>query len=62
MKLSLQAVLERPEAYAIIHRQTRRALVHRFPYGLFYRVADDTIVFVACFHVRRDPKVWTRRR
>ncbi|HYO14653.1 MAG TPA: type II toxin-antitoxin system RelE/ParE family toxin [Thermoanaerobaculia bacterium] len=49
-------VVERPEA------QTRRALVHRFPYGLFYRVLGDTVVFVACFHTSRNPALWARRR
>ena len=55
-------VLERPEAYPVVVRRTRRALVHRFPYGLFYRVLDDTVVFVACFHTSRNPALWARRR
>jgi len=37
-------VLEHPEAYPVLHRDTRRALVpERFPYGLFYRVYGDTL-------------------
>ena len=55
-------VLERPTVYPVVVRQTRRALIHRFPYGLFYRVLDDTVVFVACFHTSRDPALWARRR
>jgi plasmid stabilization system protein ParE len=54
-------VLERPETYPVIVRQTRRALVHRFPYGLFYRVLGDTVVFVACFHTSQNPALWRRR-
>ncbi|HKH49189.1 MAG TPA: type II toxin-antitoxin system RelE/ParE family toxin [Thermoanaerobaculia bacterium] len=54
-------VLERPEAYPVVVRQTRRALVHRFPYGLFYRILGDTVVFVACFHTSRNPALWKRR-
>ena len=54
-------VLEMPEAYPVIVRQTRRALVHRFPYGLFYRILGDTVVFVACFHTSRNPALWRRR-
>ena len=45
-----------PTMYPIIHRDTRRALLHRFPYGIFYRVYGDVIVVVACVHGRRDPK------
>lgn len=59
---SVQAVLEQPETFPALHRQTRRALVRRFPYALFFRMVDERIVFVACFHVRRNPGVWKRRR
>lgn len=55
-------VLEQPEAYPVLHRGTRRALVpQRFPYGLFYRVYGETIVVVACMHAKRDPRRWQRR-
>jgi toxin ParE1/3/4 len=59
---TLQSVLEMPRGYPVVQRQTRRALVHRFSYGLFYRVVDETIVFVACFHTSRNPELWKRRR
>lgn len=55
-------VLERPEAYPVLHRVTRRALIpQRFPYGLFYRIYGDTVVIVACMHAKRDPRRWRRR-
>jgi plasmid stabilization system protein ParE len=55
-------VLEQPEAFPVLHRNTRRALIpQRFPYGRFYRVFDDTIVIVACMHAKRDPRRWQRR-
>jgi toxin ParE1/3/4 len=57
-----QRVLEMSAAYPVVVRQTRRALVRRFSYGLFYRVLGDTVVFVACFHTSRDPALWKRRR
>ena len=55
-------VVEQPEAYPVLLRATRRALVpKRFPYGLFYRIYGDTIVIVACMHAKRDPRRWQRR-
>ena len=55
-------VLDHPETFPILHRDTRRALIpRRFPYGLFYRVHGDTIVIVACMHAKRDPRRWQRR-
>jgi plasmid stabilization system protein ParE len=59
---TVHSVLAMPEAYPVVKRQTRRALVHRFPYGLFYRVVAETVVFVACFHTSRNPDLWKRRR
>lgn len=60
--ITLQSALEWPEAYPVVHRSTRRVLVHRFPYGLYYRVIGDLIAVVACFHTSRDPALWKRRR
>ena len=63
---ALAAVIEsvslNPEQYPVIHRETRRALFPRFPYGLYYRVIDDQIIFVACMNARRDPRRWQSRR
>jgi plasmid stabilization system protein ParE len=50
-----------PAYYAVIHRDARRALLHRFPYAIFYRVYSDTVIVVACMHGRRDPKRWKVR-
>jgi hypothetical protein len=58
----MHAVLAAPTAYEVLHRQIRRALVRRFPYGLLFRVIDDVVVFVGCFHTRRSPESWARRR
>jgi plasmid stabilization system protein ParE len=55
-------LLEHPESYPVLHRNTRRALIpERFPYGLFSRIYGDTIVVVACMHAKRDPRRWQRR-
>jgi toxin ParE1/3/4 len=52
----LDAIESSPARFPFIHRQTRRALVRRFPYGIYYRVYDEVIVVVACMHGRRDPQ------
>jgi plasmid stabilization system protein ParE len=44
-----------------VHEQVRRALLRKFPYALFYLFNEETIVVVACFHVRRSPADWQRR-
>lgn len=35
---ALDDLIAHPTRYPVMHRDTRRALVHRFPYGIFYRV------------------------
>lgn len=62
VRATLATVLRLPESCPQVHRHTRRALVHRFPYGLYYRIIGETVVLVACFHTRRDPAGWKRRR
>ena len=59
--LALESIEAHPEAYAILHRQTRRVLLPRFPYGLYYRVLDRNIVVVACLHGKRHPRTWRSR-
>ena len=58
----MQSVLANPQQFPVLHRQTRRALFHRLPYGLYYCIVDDQIVVVACMHARRDPPRWQSRR
>ena len=57
----LEAIEESPERFPVIRGRTRRALVHRYPYGVFYIVENDLIAVTACLHGRRDPRCWQRR-
>lgn len=47
---------ETPLIYPILHRDVRRALVHRFPYLVWYRVVGDEVTVLACTHARQSPK------
>ena len=57
----IKSVVANPLQFPVIHRQTRRALLRRFPYGFYYRIVEDQIVVVACMHGRRDPRRWQSR-
>ncbi|MBW4632221.1 MAG: type II toxin-antitoxin system RelE/ParE family toxin [Iphinoe sp. HA4291-MV1] len=48
-------------AYPLVHQEVQRALIRRFPYGIFYLLEEDTIFVIACFHVKRDPQQWQNR-
>ena len=49
-------IVAHPTMYPVIHRDTRRVLVPRFPYAIFYRVYGEVVAVVACLHGRRDPR------
>ena len=51
-----------PAGYVIVHRDIRRANLHRFPYAVLYRRRRDHLFVLAVFHHARDPRVWKSRR
>jgi plasmid stabilization system protein ParE len=42
--------------------ETRRALVRRFPYAIYFHAMSDEIVVLAVIHSRRHPRHWQSRR
>ena len=63
LRATMDLVLVHPEAFPVLHRETRRVLLrYRFPYGLFYRIHGETLVVVACMHAKREPRRWKSRR
>ena len=51
-----------PLSFRVLRRDARRVMLRRFPYQLIYRVVEDVIVVVACFHGRRSPRRLDRRK
>lgn len=45
-----------PGLYQIVEGQIRRAVLRRFPFGLFYLEEADRILILACLDLRRDPQ------
>jgi toxin ParE1/3/4 len=58
---TLDKIQANPNQYPVVHRNVRRALVRRFPYGVFYVVEGQRIVVLAVFHGSRDPGQWKSR-
>jgi plasmid stabilization system protein ParE len=63
--LHVEAVLSKirrnPGMYPEVHGRVQRALVRRFPYGVFYIVEADAAVVLAVMHASRRPGRWRRR-
>jgi plasmid stabilization system protein ParE len=45
-----------------VRGETRRALLRRFPYAIYFRLLDEEIVILGVVHGRRHPRIWERRR
>jgi len=58
---TLEMVSTSPESFPTVYRDVRRALVRRFPYGVFYRIRGESIHVLAVMHGRRDPALWKSR-
>lgn len=58
---TISSIADAPVMYPILHRNTRRALIHRFPFGVFYTVDSTAIVVVAVMHGSRNPRRWKTR-
>jgi hypothetical protein len=58
---ALVSVDRNPLLHAPVSGMLRRALLHRFPYGILYWCSDELIVVVGCAHWRQDPSGWRTR-
>ena len=47
-----------PLLFPRVHGETRRAMVRRFPYGLFFRILPTEVVVLSCYHLQRRPRRW----
>lgn len=54
----LDRIAERPESFPVVLEDIHRAVMHRYPYGIFYILEEDTIFILALYHTSRDPKGW----
>ena len=52
---------EQPLQFPVVAGDVRRALLHTFPYAIYFRVSDEMIVVLAVLHLRRNPKIWQGR-
>jgi plasmid stabilization system protein ParE len=51
----IASVARNPAMYATVYRSVRRALLRRFPYGLFFITTNENIIIIACLHGKQNP-------
>ena len=62
MELQLKRLEQAPLLYVEVIPNVRRALLPRFPYGLFYAVRSNLINVLAVLHDARNPRQWPKTR
>ena len=60
MELQLKRLEQAPLFYAEVIIGVRRALLPRFPFGLFYTVRGDLVHVLAVLHQARSPRQWPK--
>lgn len=56
---TIERIVANPHMYRPVHGETRRAVLDRFPYAVYFRVADEIVVLAV--HGRQHPKRWKSR-
>ena len=58
---TLASISEHPDLYPRISGDVRRAVIRRFPFGVFYVMDESEVVVLAVMHGRRAPAHWKSR-
>ena len=57
----MERIRSAPMQFPSIAAEVRRALLHTFPYAVYFRVTPEAIIVLAVLHLRRDARTWRRR-
>ncbi len=57
----LSRISDHPTAWSEIAPDIRRALTHRFPYGLIYTIENDLLLVISVANTHRKPMFWQDR-
>lgn len=60
--LQIERLMQAPLLYAEVVPGVRRALLPRFPYGLFFAVRGHRVQVLAVLHQARDQQTWPAAR
>ena len=61
LQATMTRISEGPQRFPVVYKEFRRAILHRFPFGVFFIVEAEGAVVLAVSHLRRHPTVWQRR-
>ncbi|MDR4470747.1 MAG: hypothetical protein MRJ68_21020, partial [Nitrospira sp.] len=56
-----QRIESSPKQFPQLESEVHRALLHRFPYGVYFVEEPDEVVVLAVLHLHREPDMWKSR-
>lgn len=61
VEAALFSIQRQPLIFQKVFGNSRRALVKRFPYGIFFIAEKDTITVIAVLSLYRNPELWQKK-
>lgn len=58
---TIARITEYPEVWLPMSINTRRCLTNRFPYGIIYRIKNNSLHIIAVANLHRRPDYWQER-
>jgi len=58
---TIHRIIEFPNAYPTLSKNTRKCLTNKFPFAVIYQVKMNEIFIVAITHLARKPGYWKER-
>jgi plasmid stabilization system protein ParE len=62
IRASLQHIADNPLRFPTVDEDVRRALLHRFPYSIYFVNEPEAAAIMAVLHQHRRPAAWKSRR
>lgn len=61
LDLVFQRIAESPQQFPRLEGDVRRALLRRFPYGVYFLAESEEVKVLAVLHLHRQPDMWKSR-
>lgn len=61
LDLVFQRIAESPLQFPQLEDDVRRALLRRFPYGVYFLAESEAVKVLAVLHLHRQPDMWKSR-
>ena len=58
---AISRIRDAPNTFPLANHGTRKFVLQRFPFNIFYLIRKDGIVIVAVSHQKRRPGYWSSR-